>query len=183
MSDRASPLGAAFNPGRFGDLSSEPGVMLGEMNFGYAAEIAAFDHALAGTTRIISDALKSANGGFSFQFARNRWLVAGPVALRDAMARTVDASSLSLMDQTHGRTALTVSGPRVEWVLTKLFAIDFREKAFPPCTGLATLHHDIPAWIYREAGDGFILFVPRSYARSFWHTLHRAAEEVGYEVK
>jgi methylglutamate dehydrogenase subunit D len=183
MSDRASPLGAEFNPGRFGDLSSEPGVVLGERDFGYVAEIAVFDHDLSLAPRLISEALKKTDGGLSFLFARNRWLIAGPVALRDSIGRKIDTSRLSVIDQTHGRTALTVTGPRVEWVLAKLFAIDFREKAFRPGTGLATVHHDILAWIYRDARDEFILFVPRSCARSFWHTLRRAAEEVGYEIE
>jgi methylglutamate dehydrogenase subunit D len=182
MSDRASPLGAEFKPGRYGDVSGEPGVALSERQFDFVAELAAFDDAIAEAPRVLPGALKKAGDGFSFQIAWNRWLVVGSAALRVAVSRKADSSSLSLVDQTHGRTALTIIGPRTEWVLAKLFAIDFRPKAFPTSTGVATLHHDIPAWIYRDAGDGFILFVPRSFARSFWHTLRRAAEEVGYEV-
>jgi methylglutamate dehydrogenase subunit D len=183
MSDRASPLGAEFKPGRYGGASGEPGVRLGERQFDFVAEVAAFDNALAEAPRLISEAVKKAGGGISLQIARNRWLVAGPAALRDTLSRKADASSLTLIDQTHGRTTLTVSGPRVEWALAKLFAIDFREKAFPAGVGLATLHHDVSAWIYRDTTDGFILFVPRSFARTFWHTLRRSAEEVGYRIR
>jgi methylglutamate dehydrogenase subunit D len=182
MSDRASPLGAEFKPGTFGNLSGDAGVVLGERQFDFVAEVAAFDQSIAEATRLVSGALKKAGDGYSFQITQNRWLVAGAAALRDALSRKADSSSLSLIDQTHGRTVLTVSGARAKWVLSKLFAIDFRQTAFPTGTGLATLHHDVSAWIYRDAEDGFVLFVPRSFARSFWHTLCRAAEEVGYDI-
>jgi methylglutamate dehydrogenase subunit D len=182
MSDRVSPLGAEFKPGRYGDVSREPDVALSERQFDFVSELAAFDGARTEAPRLMSDALKKAGDGFAFQIARNRWCIAGSAALRDAVSRKADASKLSLVDQTHGRTALTINGPRTEWVLAKLFAIDFRPKAFPASTGLATLHHDISAWIYRDTADGFILFVPRSFTRSFWHTLRRSAEEVGYRI-
>jgi methylglutamate dehydrogenase subunit D len=182
MSDHVSPLGAEFKPGRYGALSGEPCVVLGEGQFDFVAEVAAFDQSKAEVTRLVSDALKKTGDGHSFQIAWNRWIVAGPAALRDAIGRKADDSRASLIDQTHGRTALTINGPRTEWVLAKLFAIDFRPKAFPASTGLATLHHDISAWIYRDTADGFILFVPRSFTRSFWHTLRRSAEEVGYRI-
>lgn len=182
MSDRASPLAAEFKPGSYGDLSGDPGVVLGESQFDFVAELAAFDDAIAKTPRALSDALKKVGDGFSFQLSNNRWLIAGSAALRDAIGRKADASRLSLIDQTHGRIALTLRGMRAEWVLAKLFAIDFRETAFPAGTGLATLHHDVSAWIYRDADDSFVLFVSRSFARSFWQTLCRAAKEVGYEV-
>jgi methylglutamate dehydrogenase subunit D len=181
MSDRISALGADFKPGRYGELSGGPGVTLSETDFESVMQIVAFENALETTTQLVRDAANK-TGGLSFSTARNRWLVAGPASLRDALLPRLDTASASLVDQTHGRAALNVKGTRMEWVLSKLFAIDFRLNAFHAGTGVATMHHDIFAWIYRGTDDSFSVFVPRSFARSFWHTLCRAAEEVGYEV-
>ena len=88
----------------------------------------------------------------------------------------------SLIELSHGRTCLRISGPKAEWVLSKLYAIDFSVAAFPAGTGLSTSHHSIFTQIYRHDGETFDLFVFRSLARAFWHTLQRAAEETGFEV-
>ena len=77
---------------------------------------------------------------------------------------------------------LRIAGPRAEWVLSKLFALDFAPDAFPVEAGRATAHHDIFVQLQRTREDAFDLYVFRSFARSFWHSLCHAAEEVGYEV-
>ena len=65
----------------------------------------------------------------------------------------------SLMELSHGRTCLRISGPKAEWVLSKLYAIDFSVAAFPAGTGLSTSHHSIFTQIYRHDGETFDLFV------------------------
>ena len=114
--------------------------------------------------------------------AKSRWLAAGTHDFRNLIHRQTVPDKWSLIDLTHGRAALRVSGPKAEWVLSKLFAVDFREAAFPANSGLATMHHDTFAQIYRADAQTFDIFVYRSFARAFWHTLCRAAEEVGYEA-
>ena len=73
--------------------------------------------------------------------------------------------------------------PRAEWVLSNFSALDSCAKtAFPVEAGRATAHHDIFVQLQRTREDAFDLYVFRSFARSFWHSLCHAAEEVGYEV-
>ena len=81
------------------------------------------------------------------------------------------------------RTALRIAGPKAEWVLSKLFAIDFSTENLPQGAGISTNHHEVFAQIQRTGPDQFDIYVFRSFARSFWHTLCRAAEETGYEVR
>jgi len=120
----------------------------------------------------------------AFGVGPGRFLV---VDQAEGLAATLSAAITSetgtVTDLSHGRTAIRISGPQAEWVLAKLFAIDFALPAFPLGAGRATAHHDIFAQIQRTAEDAFDLYVFRSFARSFWTTLCHAAEEVGYEVR
>ncbi len=182
MSDHASALGADFKPGLYGNVSNGAGVTLGELFFDFTAEIAAFPGAEEDIAKLIRKAEARIEGGLSFQIAQNRWLAAGSAKFRAALENGVSGAQGSFVDLSHGRSALSVSGRKAEWVLSKLFAVDLREAAFPAGAGLATMHHDIFAQIYRSDAQSFDIFIYRSFARSFWHTLCRAAEEVGYEV-
>jgi methylglutamate dehydrogenase subunit D len=182
MSDRASALGEEFKPGQFGDVSNNAGVTLAESFFGFTAEIAAFPGHEEAVAKLIGKAEARFDGSLSFQIARNRWLAAGPAKFRTALENGIDENQGSFIDLTHGRSVFTISGPKAEWVLSKLFAVDFRVRSFPAKTGLATMHHDTFAQIYRSGAQSFEVFVLRSFARSFWKTLCHAAEEVGYEI-
>ena len=133
------------------------------------------------TNRKLVASLPKSESVTAFKFAANRWLLAGPATLADTIHAKLKRRR-GLIDLTHGRTALRISGPKAEWVLSKLYAIDFSPGAFAVGTGLSTAHHSIFTQIYRRDAQTFDLFVFRSFARSFWHTLQRAAEETGYEV-
>lgn len=181
MSDRASPLGADFKPGQYGNLANGIGVMLSEPQYGFLGELAAFP-ASVGAVSKLAGASADAPGAICFKIAANRWFLAGSGDTDVLIAAKLKPADGSLIDLSHGRTALRISGPKAEWALSKLCAIDFNEAAFPAGTGLSTTHHSIFTQVYRHDEETFDLFVFRSLARSFWHTLQRAAEETGYEV-
>ena len=181
MSDRASPLGADFKPGQRGNIAHGIGVTLGEPDLACLCELAAFPDSLAKVETLVASVSKSAEVS-AFKIAANRWFLAGPVTLTEVIRTKLKLSDGSLIDLAHGRTALRISGPKAEWVLSKLYAIDFSIAAFPAGTGLATTHHGIFTQIHRRDAQTFDLFIFRSLARAFWHTLQRAAEETGYEV-
>ena len=182
MSDRATPLGDALVPGLYGNLAAAPGVTLSETFFDCVSELAAFDGQEPALAATLAKAHGRVKASFSFHVAKSRWLAAGTHEFREFIHRQAAPDKWSFIDLTHGRAALRVSGPKAEWVLSKLFAVDFREAAFPARSGLATMHHDIFAQIHRSDARTFDIFVYRSFARAFWHTLCRAAEEVGYEA-
>ena len=119
----------------------------------------------------------------AFRFAPNRWTV---LSNDPAMVETVTGAigdAGSVIDLSHGRTVIRVEGQAVEWVLAKLFAIDFADMSFPVGTGLATSHHEISAQIRRVDTQTFDVIVFRSYARSFWTALTHAALDVGFETR
>jgi methylglutamate dehydrogenase subunit D len=182
MSDRASALEEDFKPGLYGDVSNGAGVRLSETFFGFTAEIAAFPGSEDDIAKLTGKAEARIDGSLSFQIARNRWLAAGSTKFRAALENGIDENQGSFIDLSHGRSVFAVSGAKVEWALAKLFAVDFRQCAFPERSGLATMHHDTFAQIYRSGAESFEIFVFRSFARSFWKTLCHAAAEVGYEA-
>ncbi|WP_274424182.1 sarcosine oxidase subunit gamma [Chelativorans sp. YIM 93263] len=121
-------------------------------------------------------------GTAAFSIGPDRYLVSGEEDLSARLARVLSEETGTVTDLSHGRTTFRVSGTRAEWVLSKLFAIDFSPAVFPVGEGRATAHHDIFAQIQRSDAAQFDLYVFRSFARAFWNTLCTAAEEVGYEV-
>ncbi len=181
MSDRASPLGADFKPGQHGHVAHGIGVRLTEPQYGYLGELAAFAGSDA-TIAKMAGAAAGQPGAISFPIASNRWFLAGQEGMNEPISAKLKPGDGSLIDLSHGRTCMRISGPKTEWVLSKLYAIDFSLDAFPVGTGLSTTHHSVFTQIYRHDAETFDLFVFRSLARSFWHTLQRAAEETGYKA-
>lgn len=194
MVEQVSPLGPAWKPGRHGSLADGAGVVLSETRPGSIVQAAAFP----GSEKAVMAAIKvatglslpdGAGGGVAtdtkaaFGIAPGRFLVVDQVeGLAERLRAAVWVNDGAVTDLSHGRTAIRVAGPRGEWVLAKLFAIDFSLVAFPVGAGRATQHHDILATIQRTGSDRFDVYVFRSFARSFWTMLVHSAEEVGCEV-
>jgi methylglutamate dehydrogenase subunit D len=184
MSNRASALGADFSLGTYGNVTNGAGVHLSETSFGFIGELASFTPEK--TDKLIASlrkSLKQSDISAAFKIAPNRWFLSGTEALRDAITAKIKADEASLFDLTHGRTSFLIMGEKATWVLAKLFPIDFDLAAFPVDSGLATTHHGTFTQIYRAYENTFDLYVFRSFARSFWHTLNTASSEVGYVVE
>ena len=196
MVEPVSPLLPVWQPGMHGNLDAgAAGVVLTETRPGSIAEITAWpgseNEVRAIIGKITGLVLPDEPGGgaagatkAAFGFAPRRFLVIDQATGTDGeLVEAVDDQHGTVTPLSHGRTAIRLSGPKSEWVLAKLFAIDFSRQAFPVGSARATAHHDIFAQIQRTGEDQFDLYVFRSFARSFWTTLCHAAAEVGYEVK
>lgn len=195
MVEPVSPLGAAWRSGSHGERADGPGVTLSETRPGSIVQAAAWpgeEKALIAAIRMATGlALPDGAGAgiaedtrAAFGFAPGRFLVVDQAeGLDDKLSKVIPPSLGSVTDLSHGRTAIRIAGQKSEWVLSKFFAIDFAEPAFPVGAGRSTQHHDIFAQIQRTGPDQFDLYVFRSFARSFWTALCHGAEEVGYVVK
>lgn len=190
-----SPLAGHRHHGDRGNLEAGPGITITE-RFGVAiCELATWHgdrsaaaKAAKATQRVTGLGLKEAsdNVGLSaqrFLFAPTRWTLISddpdmPMTLTEAVGENGTVTNL-----THGRTIIRISGPKVRWVLGKLFAVDLADSAFPIGKGTGTVHHTMLIQIQRVADDTFDIIVFRSLARAFWHALTTAAEEVGYRVE
>jgi methylglutamate dehydrogenase subunit D len=194
MAEPRSPLEPSWRPGRHGNRAGGIGVTLRETRPGSIVEVAAWpdNHAqvaLAIGTVIGLELRTSPQSGVAadlqaaFGVGPGRFLVIDQrEGLLERLAAQIGIEDGTVCDLSHGRTALRIAGSRAEWVLAKLFAVDFSEPAFSLGEGRSTAHHDIATAVQRTGAQQFDLYVPRSFARSFWHAITRAAEEVGYEV-
>lgn len=195
MVEPVSPLLPVWHPGVHGNPAAGTNVVLTETRPGSIAEITAWPGSESGIRAVIKEVtgltLPDEPGGgaagatkAAFGFAPRRFLVIDQVTgTDDELVKEIGDEQGTVTPLSHGRTAIRLSGPKSEWVLAKLFAIDFSRQAFPVGSARATVHHDIFAQIQRSGEDQFDLYVFRSFARSFWTTLCHAAAEVGYEVK
>jgi heterotetrameric sarcosine oxidase gamma subunit len=195
MVDQLSPLGLAWRPGAHGHVAEGIGVSLIETQPASIVQLAAWP----GRQRQMLEAIGSiagfplpdgagagfANGTVSaFGFAPGRFLVVHQEDDLSGRFASAIASDVGVVtDLSHGRTAIGIAGTRAEWVLSKLFAVDFSSPALPVGCGISTAHHDIAAQIQRIGDNRFDLYVFRSFARSAWKLLCRSSEEVGYEVR
>lgn len=195
MVDQLSPLSPVLKPGPHGNVTNGVGVTLSETQPGSIVQVAAWPGQESTLIAAIAKAtgLKlpdGAGGGVAqktkaaFGFAPGRFLVVDEKeGVAAELARIITGAIGSVTDLSHGRTAVRIAGPKAEWVLSKLFAVDFSLTRIAVGSAISTNHHDIFAQIQRSGSDSFDLYVFRSFARSFWQTLCHAAEETGYEVR
>ena len=193
--ERQSPLEAVFRPGSHGNFEAGVGVRLSETQPAAIVQLAVWPGAekkgIAAIRSVTGLAVPDGAGGgiaeaekAAFGFAPGKFLVIDETEdLAATLAGAVKPEVGTVTDLSHGRTALRIAGPKAEWVLAKLFAIDFSPTAFPLGSARSTMHHDVFAQIQRTGAGQFDLYVFRSFARSFWTTLCHAAEEVGYLVE
>ena len=114
------------------------------------------------------------------------WLLVASRGPEGALARSVKAAcgdAASVVDQTHGRCVISLSGERAAWVLGKLCRLDLHARAFgpgravvSPVAGLSCVVHQ------RDSAPSYDLVVFTTFARAFVASLTHAAEETGYIV-
>lgn len=195
MVEQLSPLEPVFRPGSHGNFADGVGVTLSEIAPGSIVQLAAWQGeeknmmaAIAAATglKLADGAGAGASSGrySAFGFAPGKFLLTDmSEGLAVNIAGQITPSIGTVTDLSHGRTAIRIAGEKSEWVLSKLFAIDFALPALPLGAGISTTHHDIFTQIQRSGPDSYDLYVFRSFARSFWRMLCHAADEVGYEAR
>lgn len=195
MVEQLSPLEPIFRPGSHGNFVDGVGVTLSEIAPGSIVQLAAWPgeekKLMAAIGSVTS--LKLADGAgagassdryAAFGFAPGKFLATDTSeGLAATFSGKVTPDIGTVTDLSHGRTAIRIQGLKAEWVLAKLYAVDFSLAAFPVGSGISTTHHDVFTQIQRSGPDTFDLYVFRSFARSFWKMLCHASDEVGYEVR
>lgn len=87
----------------------------------------------------------------------------------------------AIVDQSHGRVILHLTGPRAPDVLAKLVPIDLHPAAFPPDATALTLAGAINVQLWRHGPDGFALACMSSLAQALGEALAEAAAEYAAE--
>jgi sarcosine oxidase subunit gamma len=114
------------------------------------------------------------------------WLLMAPPGEPGALARSVKeacGASGSVVDQTHGRAVLHLSGGKARDVLARICRVDLHPRAFRTGCVAATAVAELACLLHqRDDGPSFELVVPASYAGWFAEAVRHAAAGVGYEI-
>jgi heterotetrameric sarcosine oxidase gamma subunit len=191
----ASALDGAVAAGRHGRRTGDAGVIVREVREVGLASVTA----RKGGRAALIDAARTAFGveladvprrvtgrDIAFIWAGpDQWLAhAAPAPAEGMEARLAKAFAgmAAIVDQSHGRTLLRVTGPRVREALAKGLAIDLHPRAFKPGYAAITsvAHIGVHLWQIDEAPT-YEIAVPRSLALSFWGWLETSAAEFGLE--
>ena len=88
----------------------------------------------------------------------------------------------SVTDLSHARCHIHIEGDKCRDTLSKLFALDFREPAFPLDHVRLSGHHHVPSMLHRRGLDSFDMYVFSTYAHDQLATLIDAALEYGVSL-
>jgi len=102
------------------------------------------------------------------------WIVIGeaPLSPADLARREAElGGAVALVDLTHGRERLEISGPGAARKLAAGIAVDLAASAFPVGASCQTLCGHIAVHLTRSGPESFELIVGRSLARDLWRTL------------
>jgi sarcosine oxidase subunit gamma len=190
-----SALDGVVAAGRYGRRTGDAGVVVSEVREVGLATVTA----RKGRRAALIDAARSAFGvelpdlprcvaGRDMAFiwsGPDQWLACrdpAPVAGMEAALAEPFAGLASIVDQSHGRTLLRVTGPRVRDALAKGLAIDLHPREFK--TGYAAVtavaHIGVHFW-QTDDRPTYDFAVPRGFALGFWHWLETSAAELGLE--
>lgn len=107
-------------------------------------------------------------------------LVSGSTEARwPALRRAIAADVGSVTDLSHARCRIRIAGAACRATMSKLFALDLREAAFPVGEARLTGHHHVPCVLLRLGMDDFEMLVFSTYAHDQLATLVDAALEYG----
>lgn len=100
-----------------------------------------------------------------------------PGALLEKLGKAVSEAG-AVVDQSHGRCGLRLSGTRARAVMAKNTAMDLHPRAFGPgrCA-LTSVAHMNATIVQIDDTPTYDLFVARSLARSFAHAIEHACHE------
>ena len=118
--------------------------------------------------------------------APGRWMAlsAEPGALMAMLKERCAGSGAALVDQSHGRTTLRLSGQRARDVLAGGTGVDLHPRALAEDRVVSTALFHVPVMIDRRLGSAtFDLHLARGYAHSLAERLIAAGRQYGVAVE
>jgi methylglutamate dehydrogenase subunit D len=116
----------------------------------------------------------------------DQWLACrhpAPAVGMEALLAAPFAGLAAVVDQSHGRTLLRVTGRNVRDALAKGVSVDLHPRAFKAGDAAATLVSHIPVHLWQiDDRPTYEFAVARSLAQSFWHWLEASSAEYGLEI-
>jgi len=91
------------------------------------------------------------------------------------------ASDGAVLDLSHSRTHVRLTGDKATTVLNSYLPLDLRDQSFPTGSVASTAFHHVGVTLWRSE-NGYELFIPRGFAVSLWEMLLDASEQYGLSV-
>jgi heterotetrameric sarcosine oxidase gamma subunit len=177
MANRCSALAAYYPTGLHG-RPGEPGVKLQEIPGLNLWQIAGWPDTITegmNSNRLSPGRALAGPKGVAFQVEPLKfWLLAEAPPVFNQTDGVV-------LDLSHSRTQIRVSGPEAQTCLSRLLPLDLRDHSFPQNAVASSGIHHVGITLWRSE-LGFELFIPRGFARSIWELLLETAEQFGSEV-
>ena len=92
-----------------------------------------------------------------------------------------DASDGVILDISHSRTHIRITGPKARVVLNSYLPLDLRDRSFPVGAVASTAFHHVGVTLWRTE-QGYELLVPRGFAVSLWELLAEASRQYGLAI-
>ncbi len=190
MVERASALEGHNAPRQFGLIGrGGPGIRLRERPLASLWLIAAWPERLAETGAAAAKAAGvdtapgpgacvTGTGGTLLRAEPLKWLLIS----EDEIARpALDAADGTVLELSHARTVIHVSGPDALDLMARMVPLDLRPAAFPEGSVANTGLHHVGVTIVARDG-GFDIFVLRSFGLAVWEILIESAAQFGAEI-
>ena len=115
----------------------------------------------------------------------NKWIITEPESrnLKSFLHSELKEIDIALIDLSHGRSSIGISGLMTRDLLSKGAAIDWHPNIFLVNHSVQTTLFNLPVLICCEENNNFNIFVARGFAHNLWRWIGEAAEEFGYEVR
>lgn len=96
-------------------------------------------------------------------------------------APDIPADQGTVLDLSHGRALVRISGDQARAVMMRLTSIDLRDPAFPDGSVAATGAHHTPWTLFRrdDGAPAYEVLIMRSYAQDFWDQLQHLSAQFG----
>jgi sarcosine oxidase subunit gamma len=191
-----SALQGVLVPGRHGRASGSAGVVVRELpDCGLATLTAKRGRSAELSERILArfalvlptspHRMESREWAFVWT-GPDQWLACAaptPAGGMETALADVATGVAAVVDQSHARILLHLSGSRVRDALAKGLPLDLHPRAFPPGHAASTLCAHVAVTLWRtDDDDAFVVSVARGFALSFWEWLEASSAEYGLEV-
>jgi heterotetrameric sarcosine oxidase gamma subunit len=195
MVERASALEGHNAPRQFGLIGSGgrsgggPGIHLSERHIASAWLVAAWPQRLAatGATLVLAAGVAAAPGpgasatgpgGTLLRVEPLKWLL---ISEHDITDPSLDAADGTVLDLSHARTVIHVTGSNVIDLMARMVPLDLRLASFPEGSVTNTALHHLGVTILARDG-GFDILVLRSFGLALWQILIDSAAQFGAEI-
>jgi methylglutamate dehydrogenase subunit D len=178
---RTSALAAIAQPGRFGASKGTPGI---ELSVRHPASIVSVI-SRRGQFKELTKVLDERKDCEVYWAGFEQFYVIKDERAKDELYQALKqelGAVASVIDQSHGRVIIRISGSKARAVLAKGTPVDLHADKFPVGQCAVTQMAHVGAHLVRTGANSFELSVFRGFAVSFWEWLTTQSEEFGYRV-